>query len=57
MDWKIEAELLFFSPFLFFAVIFGIAEGIRIFLEVREESREAQASAALASRYRQGKFL
>jgi hypothetical protein len=39
MPWKIEVELLFASPFLFMAIVFGIAETAQIFLAIREERR------------------
>jgi hypothetical protein len=55
MDWKIEVELLFASPFLFMAIVLGIAETAQIFLAIREERRR-HASAALTSRYHRGNF-
>jgi hypothetical protein len=53
MPWKIEVELLFVSPFLFMAIVFGIAETAEIFLAVREERRR-HASSALTNHCSQG---
>lgn len=39
MDWKIEIELLFVSPFLLMALLFGIAETVEIIITLRAECR------------------